>query len=51
MRLIDAENAVKHIEEMTLENERLQSNFSANWIIDFLEAFPETKAEPIRHGE
>ena len=47
MRLINADNAVKHIEEMTLENERSQSNFSANWIINFLEAFPETKVEPI----
>ena len=49
-RYIDAELAVKHIEEMTLEHERMQSNFSANWMIDFLEAFPTADVEPVRHG-
>lgn len=49
-RYIDAELAVKHIEEMTLEHERMQSNFSANWMIDFLEAFPRADVEPVRHG-
>lgn len=48
-RYIDAELAVKHIEEMTLENERMQSNFSANWIIDFLESFPTADVEPVVH--
>lgn len=43
MRIIDAEAAIKNIEEMTLENERSQSNFSAAWFIEFLENFPEAE--------
>ncbi|MBR5285454.1 MAG: hypothetical protein IKU30_01010 [Clostridia bacterium] len=47
MRLIDAELAVKRIEELTDKTGCLENNFSAQWIIDFLESFPETEAEPI----
>lgn len=39
-KYINADDAVKHLEELTMPEERQAALFSANWIINFLEAFP-----------
>ena len=43
-KYINADDAVKHLEEMTDPVRRGTDRFNVNWIINFLEAFP---AEPV----
>ena len=40
-KYINADDAIRHIEELTVPEERSAALYSANWIIDFLEAFPD----------
>ena len=43
MRLIDADAAIKEIERLTEGENRKYNSFNAEWISDFLDAFPDAK--------
>lgn len=50
MRLIDADEPLKYIEENNTEREWVVNKYNADWIWSFIDSAPTIDAEPVRHG-